>query len=177
MIGRKLALPLDRLTRGSQKSGRLDDPSIQDHVSKQQRRQKRYFDKRNNIESKPLSRGKKVHVRANVRPDKYTPFWTAPKQFAKQVAPNTVMLDDGNVRNQRDLVVGTKKCGPRSPAKLRPTQAASTSQEPATPDSIPVEAASAMPNVAAKSTHDAGAKAEAEVAAPQAVRRSQRVRY
>ena len=51
MIGRKLALPLDRLTRGSQKAGRLNDSSIQDHVSKQKRRQKWYFDKRNNVES------------------------------------------------------------------------------------------------------------------------------
>ena len=87
------------------------------------------------------------------------------------------MIDNGNVRNQRDLVVATTKCGPQSPAKLRPAQAASKSKEPATPDSVPVEAASAMPNVAPDSTHDAGAEADSEVAAPQAFRRSQRVRY
>ena len=32
MIRRKIALPPDRLTRGFYKAGRLDDPSIQDHV-------------------------------------------------------------------------------------------------------------------------------------------------
>ena len=87
------------------------------------------------------------------------------------------MLDDGNDRNQRDLVVITKMCGQQSPAKPRLTQAASTSEEPSSPDSVTVEAASAMPNVAPESMHDAKAKAEAEGAAPQAFRRSQRVRY
>ena len=77
MIWRKLALLFDRLTRGSHKAVCLEDPSIQDNVSKQPRRQKRYFDKRNNVESQTLSRGQEVHLCANVRPDKYTPFWTA----------------------------------------------------------------------------------------------------
>ena len=87
------------------------------------------------------------------------------------------MLDDGYFRNQWDIVIATKTCGQQSPAKLQPAQAASTSKEPAQPDPVPVEAASAMPNVAPESTHNAEAKPEAEVAAPQAFRSLQRVRY
>ena len=64
------------------------------------------------------------------------------------------MLNHGNIRNQRDLVVATKMFGLQSPANLRQAQAASISKEPATPDSVPVEAASAMPNVATEVTHD-----------------------
>ena len=92
------------------------------------------------------------------------------------MAPNKVMLDDGNVRNQRDLVVASKRGGPQSPAKLQPAQAALTSKEPAQPDSVSADASSVMPNVAPESTHDAEAKAKAEVAAPQEFHRSQRVR-
>ena len=78
MIGRKLALPLDRLTCGFQQAGRQNNLSILDHVVKQQRRQKRNFDNRNNVESQSLLRGQEVHICANVRPEKYMPFWTVP---------------------------------------------------------------------------------------------------
>lgn len=105
MTGRRFVLPLDRLARVSNRSMPFADDEVRQQVDKNQRRQKHGFDTRNRAEANEFHRGQKVHVRANVRPDKFTSFWTSTKNVASHVAPNTVRLDDGTVRNQRDLVV------------------------------------------------------------------------
>lgn len=106
MIGRRFIMPLDRLARAvpSQHSIRFDDFSMRQHVASYQRRQKRYYDARNNVKESLLAAKSDVYVRKDVRVNKYVPYWTAPKTVTRYVAPNTVQLDNGAVRNQRDIM-------------------------------------------------------------------------
>ena len=45
-----------------------------------------------------------VHVSDNVRSNEYEPFWTHPRRVDKLLNNSTVSLNDGAIRNSKNLV-------------------------------------------------------------------------
>ena len=104
MTGRRMSMPLDLLTRLAKPHRQVAfDLGLQDHVLKQQQRQKSNYDRRHGVKETRFQAGQHVYVRRDVRPDKATPRWTSPQRVTDVVGKSTVRLEDGRLRAYADI--------------------------------------------------------------------------
>ena len=97
-------MPLDLLSRLAKPHRQVAfDLGLQDHVLKQQQRQKSNYDRRHGVKETRFQAGQHVYVRRHVRPDKATPRWTSPQRVTDAVGKSTVRLEDGRLRAYADI--------------------------------------------------------------------------
>ena len=96
MCGRGMAMPLDRL----RKLAPLKAVSFQldNDVRRSQRRNERNYNARKHALPCNVSEGQNVHIRDNIRSNKYEPMWTKPRLVTEQIGYSTVLLDNGKCR-------------------------------------------------------------------------------
>ena len=102
MCGRAMTMPLDRLCK--RPPPKAVTFQLDGDVRLAQSRQARNYNKLHNVKQFGASTGQQVHVRENVRANKYEPLWSQPRGIAAKLSDTTVRLDNGTVRNSADLV-------------------------------------------------------------------------
>ena len=104
MTGRPMTMPLDRLVKAARSDHVGLNDSVHANVHKSQIRNERNYNRRYRTTQFDTNVGDRFHVRDNVRHDKYQPIWTDPRTVVQKLGGSTVRLDNGVVRNSRDLV-------------------------------------------------------------------------
>ena len=104
MCGRSMTMPLDRLLKVAKTKNVSFDGEVASNVRRSQQRNEHHYNARNRAATFKAKAGDRVNVRENVRSNKYEPLWTLPKRIEKRLGDSTVRLEDGTVRNARDLV-------------------------------------------------------------------------
>lgn len=102
MCGRVMATPLVWLLKVAQQ--KFISFEVQENVTRAQRRYARNLNQRKHAKAVSLKQGQRVHVRENIRSNKYERIWTQHRTVASLGGYLTVCLDDGAVRNASDLV-------------------------------------------------------------------------
>ena len=95
MLGRELALPLDRL-RSSAPVSPPPSPVVEASVTRQQDRMKRRYDQSKRVKAPLIAASDWVRVRRPHRNNKMASFWSSPLQVARQLGPATYLLVDGS---------------------------------------------------------------------------------
>ena len=128
MCGRAMAMPLDRL----RKMTPLKAVSFQldNNVRRSQQRNERKYNARKRASDFNVKEGQQIHVRENIRSNKYEPMWTQPRRVAERINDSTVRLDNGTVRNAADLVPAHPPT-PEPPEVPRPPPLEAEKQPPA----------------------------------------------
>lgn len=100
-----MLMPLDLFARAAKLRRYVTfDSKLCDHVKKQQRRQKRNYDKRHAVRDTQLRAGENVYVRRDVVPQKLIHRWKAPQEIAATEKGSSVRLKDGSLRSYADVV-------------------------------------------------------------------------
>ena len=102
MIGRRFKMPLDQLRKTQFRRRVHFDKEVDIKSDTSQRKSKMRYDQRHRVRSSLFDAGQQVRVRVPVR-EKLDPVWTDPVSIEALVGPDTVRLDNGSVRNARDL--------------------------------------------------------------------------
>ena len=102
MCGRGMAMPLDRIRK-------LAPPKavsfqLDNDVRRSQRRNERNYNPRKHASYFHVSEGQHVHVRDNIRSNKYEPMWTQPRLVTERIGDSTVRFDINTVQTAADLV-------------------------------------------------------------------------
>ena len=115
MCGRKMTMPLDRLLKMISPRKVTFDVDLCDNVYRAQQRYVRNYNRKAGSTQFIARNGDRFHVRRNVRNNKYEPMWTLPRRVTDNLGSATVRLDDGTVRNSRDLVAARQAVVPSAP--------------------------------------------------------------
>ena len=97
-----MEMPLDRLRKLT--PTKTVNFLLDNNVRRSQQRNERNYNTRKRAKYFNVKEGQHVHVRDNIRSNKYEPMWTQPRRIAERINDSTVRLDNGTVRNAADLV-------------------------------------------------------------------------
>ena len=109
MCGRNFIMPLDRLKKLPTPRKVEFDNKLERNVRSTNRRNERNYDKRKHVSTPIFEHGQSVYVRDNVRNNKYEPLWSVPRKIQEKINDTTMRLDNGTVRNTKDLVPAISK--------------------------------------------------------------------
>ena len=104
MCGRPMTMPLDRLRNIAPVQKVTFNKDIELNVKITERRNDIHFNNSKHVQTPVLKNGQRVYVRNNLRTTKYDPVWSAPLRVVTKLRETTVRLEDGAVRNTKDLI-------------------------------------------------------------------------
>ena len=164
MIGRRFKMPLDQL-RKVQFTRRVHfDPEVDRKSNAAQLKSKVRYDSKHRVRPSNLNSGQQVRVRVPVR-DKLDPVWSDPVSIRSTVAPNTVRLDDGQVRNAKDVAPLPPLVAPTVISNSDAQQAESSAQ-PANPQPLSLNKPTSKQRRGAKAAKDSDSETYGSTSGP-----------